>query len=99
MIANKMKISALTRSLVKRNHAVISADGYINSCVPGWTNCIVNVIINEQMGANLCQTLITLNTDGKLEGTTYTSQIFFYIMHGQCRAIVSGEERSLTKAQ
>ena len=71
-----MEISALTRSVVKRNHAVIAPDGYINSNVPGWTHCIVNVIINEQMGANLCQTLITLNKNGKLVGETKASQIF-----------------------
>ena len=56
-----MEISALTRTVVKRNHAVVCPDGYINSRVPGWDNCTVNVIINEQMSANLCQTLITLN--------------------------------------
>ena len=55
-----MEMSALTRSVVKRNHAIIAPDGYINSNVPGWTGCTTNVIINEQMGAHLCQTLITL---------------------------------------
>ena len=62
-----MEISALTRSVVKHNHAIISPDGYINSNVPGWTNCTVNVIINEQMGARLCQTIVTLREGGRLE--------------------------------
>ncbi|GEO07978.1 (S)-ureidoglycine aminohydrolase [Segetibacter aerophilus] len=92
-----MEISALTRSVVKSNHAVISPDGYINSNVPGWTDCTVNVIINEQMGARLCQTLITLNKDGKLKGATKASQIFFYIVKGQCTATVNGEEKALTQ--
>ena len=65
-----MEISALTRSVVKRNHAIISPDGYINSNVPGWVNCRVNVIINEQMGAGLCQTLITAGADASLNGKT-----------------------------
>lgn len=94
-----MEISALTRSVVKNNHAVISPDGYINSSVPGWTNCTVNVIINEDMGANLCQTLITLKQDGRLVGKTKASQIFFYIVEGQCEATVSGETKALTKGQ
>ena len=72
-----MEISALTRSVVKNNHAVIAPDGYINSNVPGWINCTVNVIINEAMGANLCQTLITANKNAKLFGETKESQIFF----------------------
>jgi len=63
-----MEISALTRTMVKRNHAVIAPDGYINSNVPGWTDCTVNVIINEAMGANLCQTLITAKDATRLSG-------------------------------
>ena len=42
-----MEMSALTRSVVKCNHAIIAPDGYINSNVPGWTGCTVNAIINE----------------------------------------------------
>lgn len=94
-----MEISALTRSVVKASHAVISPDGYINSNVPGWTNCMVNVIINEALGAGLCQTLVTLQQDGRLEGKTKASQIFFYVVEGACTATVSGETKSLGKGQ
>ncbi|AUD02925.1 (S)-ureidoglycine aminohydrolase [Spirosoma pollinicola] len=94
-----MEISALTRSVVKRTHAVISPDGYINSRVPGWDNCTVNVIINEQMGANLCQTLITMNANGQLVGKTIASQLFFYVIEGQCTAAIRGEKQVLTAGQ
>ncbi|QDA60481.1 (S)-ureidoglycine aminohydrolase [Hymenobacter jejuensis] len=94
-----MEISALTRSVVKRNHAVIAPDGYINSNVPGWTNCTVNVIINEQMGARLCQTIITLRADGQLFGKTQASQIFFYVVEGQCQVTIDGAERTLATGQ
>ncbi|MBD2766469.1 (S)-ureidoglycine aminohydrolase [Hymenobacter sp. BT664] len=94
-----MKISALTRSVVKPNHAIIAPDGYINSNVPGWTGCTVNVIINEQMGARLCQTLITLTEAGRLVGETQAAQIFFYVVQGQCRVAVGGETRELSAGQ
>ncbi|MFC7670125.1 cupin domain-containing protein [Hymenobacter humi] len=94
-----MEMSALTRSVVKRNHAIIAPDGYINSNVPGWTGCTVNVIINEQMGARLCQTLITLTDAGKLVGETQASQIFFYVVQGQCQVVVGGETRTLAVGQ
>jgi (S)-ureidoglycine aminohydrolase len=90
-----MEISALTRTAVKRNHAVICPDGYVNSTVPGWINCTVNVIINRQMGAQLCQMLITLNKKGKLAGTTKASQVFFYVVKGQCKVTVSGNGKVL----
>ena len=94
-----MEISALTRSVVKRNHAIIAPDGYINSNVPGWTGCTVNVIINEQMGARLCQTLITLTDAGRLVGATEASQIFFYVVQGQVQVAVGGETRPLRAGQ
>lgn len=94
-----MEISALTRSVVKRNHAVISPDGFINSKVPGWDNCTVNVIINGQMGANLTQTIITANKDCKLSGITKKSQIFFYIIKGNCTANISGNTQQLSVGQ
>jgi (S)-ureidoglycine aminohydrolase len=94
-----MEISALTRSVVKTNHAIIAPDGYINSNVPGWSNCIVNVIINEAMGAGLCQTLITANQNCTIKGTTKASQIFFYLVKGSCNVNINGTEKDLKTGQ
>jgi (S)-ureidoglycine aminohydrolase len=91
-----MEISALTRSVVKNNHAIIAPDGYINSCVPGWTNCTVNVIINEAMGAKFSQLLTTLKSNGEIRGETQAAQIFFYVVKGRCHANVGGGEKVLT---
>jgi (S)-ureidoglycine aminohydrolase len=92
-----MEISSLTRSVVKRTHAIIAPDGYINSIVPGWANCSVNVLINEQMDANFCQTLITANKNAELKGKTKDAQIFFYVIDGSSIATVSGETKKLMK--
>ena len=94
-----MNISALTRSVVRRNHAIIAPDGYINSNVPGWTGCTTNVIINEQIGAHLCQTLITLTAAGQLQGRTQAAQIFFYVVSGQITASVEEQEKTLATGQ
>lgn len=92
-----MEISALTRSVVKSSHAVISPDGYINSVVPGWTDCTVNVIINEAMGAGLCQTIITLKAESKLTGKTAASQIFFYVITGSVKVTIEAETQTLNQ--
>ncbi len=94
-----MEISALTRSVVKSNHAVICPDGYINSNVPGWANCTVNVIISEAMGAGLCQTLITAGDGCVIEGVTRQSQIFFYIEAGQAVATIAEQQQTVSKGQ
>jgi (S)-ureidoglycine aminohydrolase len=94
-----MEISALTRSVVKNTHAIISPDGYINSNIPGWSGCTVNVIINEQMGAGLCQTLITCKADAVIQGTTVASQIFFYVVSGTVKATIGNQEKKLFTGQ
>ncbi|RYY18365.1 MAG: (S)-ureidoglycine aminohydrolase [Cytophagaceae bacterium] len=90
-----MHLGSATRSVTKRTHALIAPDGYINSNVPGWTGGTVNVLINEQMGARLCQTLVTLTEAGQLMGATEASQIFFYVVHGQVQATVGDDSRIL----
>jgi len=94
-----MDISALTRSVVKRNHAIIAPDGYINSNVPGWTNSTVNVIINEAMGAKFSQLLTTLKSHGEIKGDTSESQIFFYVVKGKCNAAIGGKENNLVQKE
>lgn len=92
-----MEISALTRSTVKRSHAIIAPDGYVNSNVPGWTNCTVNVIINEAMGANFSQWLTTLKSNGEIKGETHSAEIFFYVVKGHCHAAVGGKETNCSQ--
>jgi (S)-ureidoglycine aminohydrolase len=94
-----MEISALTRSIVKANHAVIAPDGYVHSVVPGWINCVVNVLINEAMGAHFCQTLITAKQACKLTGVTDVSQIFFYVVDGGCQVTVDKQTKQLNKGE
>ena len=67
---SKINLTALSNTVVERDQAVITGDGFVNSVVPGWSNCEVNVVINEAMGANFCQLLITLNNQSQLKGKT-----------------------------
>jgi len=91
-----MEISALTRSVVKKSHALISPDGYINSVIPGWTGCTVNVIINEAMGAHFMQTIVTFQAGGVVTGRTVDSEAFFYVVSGQGKAVVGGELKKMS---
>lgn len=90
-----MEISALTRSVVTSTHALISPDGYINSVIPGWTGCTVNVIINEQMGARFSQTIVTFEQGGTLSGQTRHSQAFFYVVSGSVSVTIDNTVRKL----
>src|SRR5690349_21141414 len=90
-----MEISALTRSIVKRNHAIIAPDGFINSNIPGWVNCTTNVIINEAMGAKFSQILTTMKSDGEIKAETKEAEIFFYVVKGKCHAAIGGNQKEI----
>ena len=94
---NKIKLTALSHTVVERDHAVITGDGFVNSTVPGWTDCEVNVIINEAMGAKFCQLLITLTRKARLRGETEQSQIFFYVLEGACQVKTKNNKAKLEK--
>ncbi len=94
-----MEISALTRSVIKKSHALICPDGYINSTVPGWTNCTVNVIISREMGAGFSQTLVTCQPGAILTGLTQQVQTFFYVVSGKIDSTINGSARTLSQGQ
>ena len=94
---NKIKLTALSTTVVERNHALITGDGFVNSALPNWTDCEVNVVINEAMGANFCQLITTMTTESKLQGKTHKSQIFFYVLSGTCIFKINKKEVKVNK--
>lgn len=88
-------LTSLSRTVVAHDHALITGDGFVNSKIPNWDNCEVNVVINEAMGADFCQLLVTLETSAVLKGTTEQAQIFFYIIEGSCKINIDGQESEL----
>jgi (S)-ureidoglycine aminohydrolase len=91
-----MELSALTRNVTERTHALITPDGLVNSVVPGWTGCTVNVLINNSMGAQFTQTLITANENCELTSRTRDSQIFFYLIKGAAKITIGDNHTLLT---
>jgi (S)-ureidoglycine aminohydrolase len=94
-----MKLPLQTRSVVKENYAVICPDGYVDSKVPGWTGCGTNVLISQGMNAGICQLLVTMEKDGKLQGKTEDAQLFFYLVAGECTARVDNDQWKLHTGQ
>jgi (S)-ureidoglycine aminohydrolase len=96
---NKMQLSALTRSVTKRTHALIAPDSLVNSIIPGWTGCNVNVIIGQAMGAGFTQKLITANENCELSGHSKESQIFFYLVNGKAKVTIDNKHYALSDGQ
>ena len=56
-----------TRTRVAARHALIAPDGHVKSVVPGVSGAAVTIVINEAMGANFAQLLITFEAGGRAE--------------------------------
>lgn len=72
----------LTRTIIRRNYALISPDGHVASVLPGWTQCRVFVIISAAMGARVTQFLVDLEAGGSGRGDTSGDEWFFYVVAG-----------------
>ncbi len=89
------KPTAISTTVFERDHAVLTGDGFVNSVYPGWTDCEVNVVINEAMGANFCQLLVTPEPNAILKGATEKTQTFFYIVAGSANLSLNDENNEI----
>ncbi len=56
-----------TRTRVAARHALIAPDGHVKSRVPGITGAATVILINEAMGANFAQVLVSFDAGGRAE--------------------------------
>lgn len=91
------KLTSRSSTVVKRDHALITGDGFVNSAIPGWDNCLVNVVIDHAMGADFMQTIITMEAASSIEGKTEETQIFFFMVEGSCSLLLEDNKTVLEK--
>lgn len=75
----------LTRTVVRRNYALIARDSYVPSVLPGWSKCTPYVILSAGMGAGLSQWLIELEDGGRGHGKGNEDEWFFFVVEGSGR--------------
>jgi len=89
----------LTRTVVKRNYALITPDGFVPSVLPGWKNAVVFIHIAPVMnGPRFTQLTITLDENSSGAGNTGALEHFYYVQTGNCTAQVNGGKHELTAA-
>jgi len=72
----------LTRTVIRRNYALIAPDGHIASVLPGWSDCTPCVLLSPAMGARLVQMQIDLTKNGKGAVHSGAEEWFLYIANG-----------------
>ena len=89
------RLTANTRTVVKSNYALITEDSYVGSVIPGWENAEIRVVISPAMGAHLSQHLIRLTSESRVISQTERTQVFFYVIEGQCQVKVGNQNLNL----
>jgi len=86
-----------TRTVVKRNYALITPDGFVPSVLPGWKNAVVIINIAPVMnGPRFTQIQIALDANSTGTGGTGTLEHFYYVIAGDCTAQLNGRKHALT---
>jgi len=88
--------SGFTRTMVKRNYALITPDSFVPSVLPGWKNAVVHIHIAPVMGGpRFAQLTITLDETSSGAGSTVTLEHFYYVQTGGCAAQLNGKRHEL----
>jgi len=86
-----------TRTVVKRNYALITPDGFVPGILPGWTNTVAIVNISPVMnGPRFAQLQLTLAENSRGTGNTGALEHFYYVLAGGCAAQLGGKKFPLT---
>ena len=86
-----------TRTVIKRNYALITPDGFVPSVLPGWKNAVIIIHIAPVMGGpRFAQLTITLDENSTGAGNTGSLEHFYYVQTGDCAAQLNGRKHELT---
>jgi (S)-ureidoglycine aminohydrolase len=87
----------LTRTVVKRNYALLTPDGFVPSALPGWRNAVVIINIAPVMGGpRFAQIQFTLDETSSGAGDTGALEHFYYVVTGSCAAQINSKKNKLT---
>jgi len=90
------ELFGFTRTVVKRNYALITPDGFVPSVLPGWKNVVAIVNISPVMnGPRFAQVQLTLDATSSGTGNTGALEHFYYVLSGSCSARLGSKKVSL----
>ena len=75
--------SGHTRTVFRRDHALIAPDGHVLAPLPGWNGALGVVLISPAMGAKLAQTLVFLEVGAAHYAPAPGIEAVFYVLEGE----------------
>lgn len=91
------ELFGFTRTVVKRNYALITPDGFVPSVLPDWKNVTAIVNISPAMnGPRFTQVQLTLDAASSGGGNTAALEHFYYVLSGSCTGQLGGQKNRLS---
>jgi len=84
-----------TRSVVRRNYALLEPSGFVASPAPEWKNATAHVVISPAMGARFAQTHLSFSKNGEGMGMTSQDEFCAYFVAGTGSARVEGKPEKM----
>lgn len=75
--------TALTRSRITNDHALITPESHVQLSPPGWQNATVVYFISPQMGANFTMFMGTYEAGGSCKRSLGDNEILGYVLEGE----------------
>ena len=86
-----------TRTRIASRHALIAPDGHVKSSLPGVTGAAAVILINEAMGANFAQLLLTFEAGGRAQYPANEIETAAYIETGGATVTI-GRQKKICRA-
>jgi (S)-ureidoglycine aminohydrolase len=93
-----MSILGLTRSVVRPDHALVTAESHVAAPLPGWTAAQGVVLVSPRMGARFSQTIVDMEMGAASGPPLPGVERFVWVLKGRIRLAVGHEEHDLGPA-
>ena len=87
-----------TRSVLREDHAVLTADTFVRAPLPGMTKGMAIIHAGPAIGAGFTQYTAELENGGRLGDLPVSCERFLYVLDGNIDVDLSGERHTLSKS-
>lgn len=82
--------SAISRTVVTRDHAVIAPEGHVAETLPGWSGASSVVLVAPAMGAQFAMSLVRMEAAGAAGASAPQVARFVLVLDGAVQLVVGG---------
>ena len=84
-----------TRSLVRRNYALVTPQSHVEAPLPNWSNATGIIVVSPRMGAEFCQYVALMGAESAAGPPLAGVERFVFVEQGECSLELAGSREDL----